>query len=77
MAKGCGDYCDGESDVEKGVTLIKTRLLRKGQSSGSDTMLEILENCIVFHDERKYINALYRRHKCAVQVKQLGLKPIT
>ena len=33
---------------EKGVTLRKTRLLRKGQSSGSDTMLEILEDCIVF-----------------------------
>ena len=33
---------------KKGVTLIKTRLLRKGQSSGSDTMLEILEDCIVF-----------------------------
>ena len=33
---------------EKGVTLRKTRLLRKGQSSGSDTMLGILEDCIVF-----------------------------
>ena len=33
---------------KKGVTLRKTRLLRKGQSSGSDTMLEILEVCIVF-----------------------------
>ena len=44
MAKGCGGYCDGESDVEKGVTLIKTRLLRKCQSSGSDTMLEILKD---------------------------------
>ena len=33
---------------KKGVTLIKTRLLRKGQSSGFDTMLEILEDCIVF-----------------------------
>ena len=33
---------------KKGVTLRKTRLLRKGQSSGSDTMLEILEDCIVF-----------------------------
>ena len=33
---------------KKGVTLINTRLLRKGQSSGSDTMLEILEDCIVF-----------------------------
>ena len=47
-AKGYDDCCDGESDVEKGVTLIKTRLLRKSQSSGSDTILEILENCIVF-----------------------------
>ena len=44
-AKGYGGGCDGGSDVEKekGVTLIKTRLLRKCQSSGSDTMLEILE----------------------------------
>ena len=44
MAKGYGDCCDGGSDVEKGVTLIKTRLLRKCQSSGSDTMLEILKD---------------------------------
>ena len=28
--RGCGGCCDGGSDVEKGVTLIKTRLLRKG-----------------------------------------------
>ena len=48
---------------------MKTRLLRKGQSSGSDTMLEILEDCIVFHNKRIYIRALYRRRKCAVQVK--------
>ena len=54
---------------KKRVTLIKTRLLRKGQSSGSDTMLEILEDCIVFLNEKIYISALYRRHKCAVQVK--------
>ena len=47
-ARGCGGYCDGGSDVENGVILIKTRLLRKGQSSDSDTMLEILNNCIVF-----------------------------
>ena len=40
--KDCGSCCDGGSDVEKGVTLIKTRLLRKGQSRGSNTMLEIL-----------------------------------
>ena len=39
--KGCGGCCDGGSDVEKGVILIKTRLLRKGQSSGSDTILNI------------------------------------
>ena len=70
-AKGYGGGCDGGSDVEKekGVTLIKIRLLRKDQSSGSDTMLEILEDCIVFLNERIYISALYRRHKCAVQVK--------
>ena len=44
-AKSCGGGCDGGSDVEKKrVTLIKTRLLRKGQSSGSDTMLEILKD---------------------------------
>ena len=35
---------------EKGVTLRKTRLLRKGQSSGSDTMLEILKDYIVFFE---------------------------
>ena len=29
---------------KNGVTLIKTRLLRKCQSSDSDTMLEILED---------------------------------
>ena len=43
-ARGCGNCCDGGSDVEKGVTLIKIRLLRKGQSSGSNTMLEILND---------------------------------
>ena len=42
--RGCGGCCDGGSDVEKGVTLIKTRLLRQGQSNGSDTMLEILND---------------------------------
>ena len=69
-AKGCGSCCDGGSDVEKKrVTLIKTGLLRKGQSNGSNTMLEILEDCIVFPNERIYISALYERHKCAVQVK--------
>ena len=47
-ARSYGNYCDGRSDVENGVTPIKTRLLRKCQSSGSDTMLEILEDCIVF-----------------------------
>ena len=47
-AKGCGGCCDGGSDVEKkkknGITLIKTRLLRKGQSSDFDIMLEIIED---------------------------------
>ena len=43
-ARGCDGCCDGGSNVEKRVTLIKTRLLRKGQSSGPDTMLEILND---------------------------------
>ena len=47
MAKGCDGCCDGGRDVDNGVTPIKIRLLRKGQSSGSDTMLEILNKCIV------------------------------
>ena len=50
-AKGYGHCYDGESDVKNIVTLIKTRLLRKSQSSGSDTMLEILKDCIVFHNQ--------------------------
>ena len=29
MARGCGNCYDGGSDVENGVTPIKTRLLRK------------------------------------------------
>ena len=45
-ARDCNDYCGGGSDVENGVTLIKTKLLKKCQSSGSDTMLEILNDCI-------------------------------
>ena len=32
-------------------------------------LLEILKDCIVFLNEKIYISALYRRHKCAVQVK--------
>ena len=67
-ARGYSDCCDGGSDVESGVTPIKTRLLRKSQSSDSNTMLEILEDCIVFLNEKIYISALYMRHKCAVQV---------
>ena len=51
------------------VVVMAEAMLKKGQSSGSDTMLKILEDCIVFLNERIYISALYRRHKCAVQVK--------
>ena len=49
-ARGYCDCCDDGNDVENGVTPIKTRLLRKGQSSGFDIMLEILKDCIVFHN---------------------------
>lgn len=47
-AKGCGGSCDGGSIKKKGSHTNEDRLLRKGQSSGSDTMLEILKDCIVF-----------------------------
>ena len=52
----------------KEVTLMKTRLLRKGQSSGSDTMLEY--GIIVFYILIKEYTSvpLYRRHMSAVQV---------
>ena len=51
------------------ILLMKTGLPRKSQSDGSDTMLEILKDCIVFLNERIYISALYSRHKYVVQVK--------
>ena len=63
-ARGYSDCCDGRSDVESGVIPIKTRLLRKkkkkSQSNGSDTILEILEDCILFFNERIYI------HQCLI-----------
>ena len=51
---GCNDYCDGRSDVKNEVTPIKTRLLRKGQSSGFDTMLEILKFVILYFVMKEY-----------------------
>ena len=58
--KGYSDYCDGGSDVESGITPIKTRLLRKGQSCGSNTMLEILEDLyILYFFMRKYTSMPY------------------
>ena len=54
MARGYGHYCDGGSDVKNGVTPIKTRLLRKGQSSGSDTMLEILKSVVLYFIMKEY-----------------------
>ena len=55
--RGYDGCCDGGSNIENGVTLIKTRLLRKSQSSGSDTMLEILNAIVLyFSNERIYIS---------------------
>ena len=59
MVRGCGGCCDGGSVVEKEVTLIKIRLLRKGQSSGFDTMLKILNHYIVFHESNNIHQCLY------------------
>ena len=58
-ARGCGGSCDGGSVVKKKTTLMKTRLLRKGQSSGSDTMLEIQNDCIVFLELKNIHQCLY------------------
>ena len=69
MANGCNSSCKGGSNCKSEIIPMKTGLLRKNQSNGSDTMLEILKNCIVFLHERIYISALYKRYKCAVQVK--------
>ena len=56
--KGCGSSNDGGSNVENRVTLIMTRLLRKGQSNGSNTMLEILNAIVLyFSNERIYMSA--------------------
>ena len=55
MAKGYGGCSDGESDIENEVTPIKTKLLRKCQSSGSDTMLEILNSIVLYFIVKEYI----------------------
>ena len=65
MAEACSE--------RKEVTLMKTRLLRKCQSSGSDTMLEIQNNCILLCDLKNihqclYIGGICVRYKCAVQI---------
>ena len=54
--------------VDKGIPCLPfpTKPFKNGRK-----LLEILEDCIVFLNERIYISALYRRHKCAVQVKKV------
>ena len=54
MTRGCRDFSDSGSDVENEVTPIKTRLLRKGQSSGSNTMLEILNSVVLYFMIKEY-----------------------
>ena len=68
-ANGCNSSCKGGSNCETKIIPMKTGLPRKSQSDGSDTILEILKDCIIFRNERIYISALYRTHKCAIQVK--------
>ena len=48
MANGCSSSCKGGSNYESKIILIEIGLPRRSQSDGSDTMLEILEDCIVF-----------------------------
>ena len=52
--RGCGDCCDSGSNVENGVTPIKTKLLRKCQNSGSDTMFEILKFVALYFMIKEY-----------------------
>ena len=68
-ANGCNSSCKGGSNYESEIIPMKTGLQRKSQSNDYDTMLEILKDYIVFHNERIYISTLYRRYKCVVQVK--------
>ena len=55
IANGYGHCCDSGSDVKNGVTPIKTKLLKKGHSSGSDTMLEILKSVVLYFKMKEYI----------------------
>ena len=48
MANGCSSSCKGGSNCESKIILMKIGMPRKSQSDDSDTMLEILEDCIVF-----------------------------
>ena len=47
-ANGCSSSCKGGCNCESKIILMKTGLPRKSQSDGPNTMLEILEDCIVF-----------------------------
>ena len=75
MARGYSDYCDSGSDVENRVTPIKTRLLKEGQSSDSDTILEILKSIVLYFMMKEYTSVpLYRRHMCGVQVNMCAVQ---
>ena len=58
-ARGCGGSCDGGSVVKKEAKLLKTRLLRKGQSIDSNTLLEIQNDYIVFLELKNIHQCLY------------------
>ena len=55
IANGYDHCCDSGSDVKNGVTSIKTRLLKKGHSSDSNTMLEILKSVVLYFKMKEYI----------------------
>ena len=63
-------------NCENLMNIFESNMLKRFQSlerldvyDCGSLLLEILEDCIVFFNERIYISALYRRHKCSVQVK--------
>ena len=59
MANGYSNSCKGGSNCESKIILMKTRLPRKSQSDGSDTMLEILEDLLLYFIIRKYTSVSY------------------
>ena len=76
-ARGCGNCCDSGSDVEKGVTLIKTRLLRKRSEQWLWYHVKNTEWIILYFSIKEYTVSLYKRYMCTVQVQVCYISNLT